>query len=418
MKRHPTAKEILIVLISLLIALTLFMLLSLWTMEIGRENRVEDLRRALSETLSEGGERAVLELAGIPVDDIHYSYEDIPLYQGERGAWTLSEEDRRGISLYRKAAPSVVRVSSSSSGSAAEDGAGIVISEDGYIVTNSHVIGSGDSFSVTLYDGRELDAGLIGRDAVSDIAVIKVEASDLQPLSMGSSGSVSTGESVYAIGHPYGFGWSLSKGLISALGRSIRGKDGASVIPGMIQTDAFINPGNSGGPLLISDGRMIGLVSSIYTESGRGEGIAFAIPSETVLDISSRLISDGRVERGWLDLLSVELNPAIAEYASLPVDEGILVSEVIPGGEADKAGIRGGESAVKYGNSVIYIGGDVITALDGHPVGDYDDYFAYFFSTRPGDTADVTVLRDGKEITIEDAVLIKQDEGNIKWIAR
>ena len=419
MNRRPTLKEILIAFIALLLSITVLILLLIWTQEIDRENRMEDLRRALHEAVEDGGERAVMEAAGIPVSDIRYSYEDIPLFRGEKGAWKLSEEDRRGISLYQNAAPCVVAVSSSSSSrSAVEDGAGVILSSEGFIVTNNHVIGSGESYKVRFLDGSESEASLIGRDPVSDLAVIKVDRSDLEAIAVGSVHSVSVGENVYAIGHPYGFEWSLSRGIVSGLGRRIRGRDGNTVIPGMIQTDALINPGNSGGPLLSADGRMIGIISSIYSESGGGEGIAFAIPAETVLDVSGTIISAGKVERGWLDLLSVELNPVIAEYASLPIDKGILISETVPGGKSAAAGLKGGSAATQYGQSVIYIGGDVITALDGERIEDYDDYFAFFFSSHPGDKVDVTVLRDGTEMTIEDVELIKQDEGNIRWIAR
>ena len=418
MKRHLTVKEILIALIALFLSLSVFILLLIWTMEIDRENRMEDLRSALAETVAENGERAVLEMAGVPVSDIHYGYEDIPLYSADKGAWKLSEEDRRGISLYRKAAESVVKVTSSSSRANVEDGAGVILSSDGYIVTNNHVIGSGDIFTVRFFDGSESKAELVGRDPVSDLAVIKVGRTDLRAIEPGSVHSVSVGENVYAIGHPYDFDWSLSRGIVSGLGRRIRGRDGKTVIPEMIQTDALINPGNSGGPLLSADGRMIGIISSIYSESGNGEGIAFAIPVETVLDVSSTLIASGSVDRGWLDLLSVELNPVIAEYASLPTDKGILISETVPGGKSAAAGLLGGKNATQYGQSIIYIGGDVITAINGNRIDDYDDYFAFFFNTHPGDKVDVTVLRNGSEIIVEDVELIKLDEGNIRWTAR
>ena len=418
MKIRPTLKEMLIAFIVLLLSLSVFVILLVWTREIERENRMEDLRIALRETLDAGGERAVLEMAGIPVSDIHYSYEDIPLFAGDRGTWRLSEEERKGIALYSKCAPSVVKVSSASGGSSVEDGAGVILSADGFIVTNNHVIGTGDRFTVRFFDGSECEAELVGRDPVSDLAVIKVSREGLSAIETGSMHSVSVGENVYAIGHPYGYDWSLSRGVISGLGRRIRGRDGNTVIPGMIQTDALINPGNSGGPLLTSDGRMAGMISSIYSESGKGEGIAFAIPAETVLSVSGSIISAGNVERGWLDLLAIELNPVIAEYASLPVDKGVLISETVPGGMSASAGLMGGSVATQYGQSLIYIGGDVIVALDGSRIEGYDDYFSFFFNTRPGDKVDVTVLRNGEEMTIEDVVLIKQDEGNIRWIAR
>ncbi len=418
MKIRPTIKEILIAFIAFLLAFSVFIILLVWTQEIDRENRREDLRIALESVIDDGGERALLEMAGIPVSDIHYSYEDIPLFQGDKGAWTLSEEERRAIALYSNASESVVKVLSSSSRSNVEDGAGVILSTDGYIVTNNHVISSGDSFTVRFFDGSESSAELVGRDPGSDLAVIKVDADNLQPIAIGSMHSISVGENVFALGHPYGYDWSLSKGVISGLGRRISGRDGSTVIPSMIQTDAFINPGNSGGPLMTADGRMVGIISSIYSESGSGEGIAFAIPAETVMDVSTSLIEKGTVERGWLDLLSIELNPVIAEYAGLPIDKGILISETVPGGKSAAAGLSGGSTATQYGQSIIYIGGDVITALNGNRIESYDDYFAFFFNTHPGDRIDVTVMRNGEEVTIQGVELIKQDEGNIRWIAR
>ena len=401
--------------LAVLVAIVILSLLVTWTRALEREADISALRAALRETISEGGERAVLEMAGIPVEEIHYSYEDIPLYRGERGAWNLSEEDRRGVSLYRKAAPSVVEIISSTDG--AGNGAGVILSSDGYIVTNHHVVGNGKEFTVRFYDGSEGVARLVGSDALSDVAVLKAGVTGLTPITAGSAYSVSVGENVYAIGHPYGFSYSLSRGIISGLDRTVEGPS-YGVIPGMIQTDALINPGNSGGPLLSADGRMIGLISSIYSTSGSAEGVAFALPVETVIDVVRSIIDTGRVHRGWLDVLAVVLNPAIAEYASLPVDEGILISQAVPGGEADGCGLRGGTEATQYGQSVIYLGGDVITAINGKPIRGWNDYFTFFFSSHAGDEVTVTVLREGERVDISGVTLIEQDESNIRWIAR
>ncbi len=401
--------------LAVLVAIVILSLLVTWTRALEREADISALRAALRETISEGGERAVLEMAGIPVEEIHYSYEDIPLYKGERGAWNLSEEDRRGVSLYRKAAPSVVEIISSTDG--AGNGAGVILSSDGYIVTNHHVAGNGKEFSIRFYDGSEGVARLVGSDALSDVAVLKAGVTGLTPITAGSAYSVSVGENVYAIGHPYGFSYSLSRGIISGLDRTVEGPS-YGVIPGMIQTDALINPGNSGGPLLSADGRMIGLISSIYSTSGSAEGVAFALPVETVIDVARSIIDTGRVHRGWLDVLAVVLNPAIAEYASLPVDEGILISQAVPGGEADGCGLRGGTEATQYGQSVIYLGGDVITAINGKPIRGWNDYFTFFFSSHAGDEVTVTVLREGERVDIGGVTLIEQDESNIRWIAR
>ena len=260
-------------------------------------------------------------------------------------------------------------------------------------------------------------ARLVGSDALSDVAVLKADVTGLTPITAGSAYSVSVGENVYAIGHPYGFSYSLSRGIISGLGRTVEGPR-YGVIPGMIQTDALINPGNSGGPLLSADGRMIGLISSIYSRSGSAEGVSFAIPVETVMDAVRQIISSGTVHRGWIDMLSVELNPQIAEYSGLTVSKGILVSQVVPGGEADRGGLRGGSEAVQYGQSIIYLGGDVITAIDGRPTDSYAGYFAALFDTKAGERVDIQIMRKGRSIVLEDVMLVEQTEDNSRWLVR
>ncbi len=375
------------------------------------------VKDALRSIVQQEGDRALFEAAGIPVDEIHYSYEDLPLFAGRDGTWEYSDDDRRTISLFRKAAPSVVQIMPSSDLSGNGDGAGVILSSDGYIVTNSHVAPSASiKYTVKFFDGSISEAVLVGTDPLSDIALLKTDKGNLQAIGLASSGAVMTGESVYAIGHPYGYAWTLSAGIVSGTDRIVS-SSASAVIPSMIQTDAAINPGNSGGPLLKQDGTMIGIVSSIHTQTGSSDGVAFAIPAERVIDSVREIIDTGAVHRGWLDLLSVELNESIAQYAGLTVSEGILVSQVVPGGNADKAGIRGGNQAVQYGQSVIYLGGDVITAINGIPINGYEDYFAALFDTNPGDTVELSLIRNGSPITI-DAVLIERTVENSGWIAR
>ena len=375
------------------------------------------VKDALRSIVQQEGDRALFEAAGIPVDEIHYSYEDLPLFAGREGTWEYSDDDRRTISLFRKAAPSVVQIMPSSDLSGNGDGAGVILSSDGYIVTNSHVAPSASiKYTVKFFDGSISEAVLVGTDPLSDIALLKTDKGNLQAIGLASSGAVMTGESVYAIGHPYGYAWTLSAGIVSGTDRIVS-SSASAVIPSMIQTDAAINPGNSGGPLLKQDGTMIGIVSSIHTQTGSSDGVAFAIPAERVIDSVREIIDTGAVHRGWLDLLSVELNESIAQYAGLTVSEGILVSQVVPGGNADRAGIRGGNQAVQYGQSVIYLGGDVITAINGIPINGYEDYFAALFDTNPGDTVELSLIRNGNPITI-DAVLIERTVENSGWIAR
>lgn len=375
------------------------------------------LRSVLESVIDEYGEKGLLEMAGVPVDEIHYSYEDLPLFSGDKPSWQMSAEESRAVAIYNKAMKSVVQIVSASELSDTGQGAGVIISPDGYIVTNRHVTGTGSDFIVRLADGSVREAVLVGSDSLSDISVLKANAEGLDAISIGSSDDLSVGSTVYAIGHPYGYTWSLTRGIVSGLDRMVSTDSGA-VIPSMIQTDALINPGNSGGPLLSSDGTMAGLVSSIYSRSGGAEGVSFALPSEVMMDVAEQIISTGESHRGWLDILSVELNSQIAEYSGLSITDGILVSQVVPGGEADKGGLRGGNEAVQYGQSVIYLGGDVITAINGKAVNSYSDYFAALFDTRPGDRVELTVMRNGRSIVLNNVVLVEQTEDNSRWLVR
>ena len=399
------------------VAMIVFALLAIWTRSLNAAERTELLHEALESVLSEKGEKGLLEMAGVPVDEIHYSYEDLPLFIDEMPSWELTDEERRAAAVYLKARDSVVQIVSSSELSDAGQGAGVVISSDGYIVTNRHVVGKGTDFIVRLYDGSVRSAVLIGSDALSDIAVLKADYGNLKAIEFGSSENLVPGSSVYAIGHPYGYSWSLASGIVSGLERMVTADNGA-IIPSMIQTDALVNPGNSGGPLMSSDGKMAGLVSSIYSRSGSAEGVSFALPVETVIDAARQIIETGSVHRGWLDILSVQLNSQIAEYSGLAVSKGILVSQVVPGGEADRGGLRGGSEAVQYGQSIIYLGGDVITAINGRSVSSYSDYFAALFDTKAGERVDITIYRDGQYTTLENVMLVEQTEDNSRWLVR
>ena len=416
-KPRPSLPELLIMILTAAVAMIVFALLAIWTRSLNAAERTELLHEALESVLSEKGEKGLLEMAGVPVDEIHYSYEDLPLFIDEMPSWELTDEERRAAAVYLKARDSVVQIVSSSELSDAGQGAGVVISSDGYIVTNRHVVGKGTDFIVRLYDGSVRSAVLIGSDALSDIAVLKADYGNLKAIEFGSSENLVPGSSVYAIGHPYGYSWSLASGIVSGLERMVTADNGA-IIPSMIQTDALVNPGNSGGPLMSSDGKMSGLVSSIYSRSGSAEGVSFALPVETVIDAARQIIETGSVHRGWLDILSVQLNSQIAEYSGLAVSKGILVSQVVPGGEADRGGLRGGSEAVQYGQSIIYLGGDVITAINGRSVSSYSDYFAALFDTKAGERVDITIYRDGQYTTLENVMLVEQTEDNSRWLVR
>ncbi len=417
MKRFSFA-EILTVIVVTLSLIAIITGLYIWTRHLTLETEEEALRKAMEKVVNTKGEKALFSLAGIPVDQIYYGDELIQLYDSDSGAWNYTSEEARSIAIYNKCRDSVVEINAYSSLSDSGQGSGVIISSDGYIVTNKHVVGTSTSFTVVFSDNTSEDATVIGTDSLTDIAVLKVNRTGLNAIEFGSSDNLSVGQKIYAIGNPYGYSWSFTDGMISGLERMVSTSSSSSVIPNMIQTNALVNPGNSGGPLLSSSGEMIGLISSIYSTSGSAEGISFALPVETVCDVADSLIKNGKVTRGWMDILTVELNAQIVSYSKLVVDEGILVSQVVPAGKADKGGIKGGSEKAQYGQSIIYLGGDVIVAINDTPITGYSDYFAFLFSTKAGDKVDVTVIRNGQRKVLTDIELVEQTEENTQWILR
>lgn len=284
-------------------------------------------------------------------------------------------------------------------------GSGFFIDKKGYILTNNHVIDKADKITVTFADGTQQEAALIGKDVENDLAVVKIDPKgrNLTVLPLGTSAGLKVGMKVLAIGNPFALDRTMTTGIVSALGRPLKGDNGV-VIHELIQTDASINPGNSGGPLLSSRGEVIGINTMIYSPTGGSVGIGFAVPVDTARRVVPELISHGRVARGWIDFTPVQLFPQLVRYDNLPVSKGILVSKVASGGQAAQAGLRGGdpERAVRYGQSVLYLGGDIVVAINGVEVGALADLYSALESSKPGDKARVTVVRGGKktELTI------------------
>lgn len=410
--------EILTIIIVSAASVAVLLGLGLWTGYLKAEKEKESLRDAMQEVVEKDGVETLFEMAGIPVDQVYYGEELIPLFQSKDGAWVYTSEELRNMAVYKKCKDSVVQILAESSLSDSGQGSGVILSSDGYIVTNKHVVGSGTDFSIVFSDESSARATLVGYDSLSDIAILKTEKEGLVPMELGSSEDLTVGQTLLAIGNPYGYTWSLTSGMVSGVERMVSTSTSASVIPNMIQTDALINPGNSGGPLLDTQGRMVGLVSSIYSTSGSAQGISFALPVESVRDIAEKIIKEGKVSRGWFDFLSVELNSQIVSYCNLSVEKGILVSQVVPMGMADKGGIKGGSEKAQYGSSVIYLGGDVVVAINGRKVEDYTDYFALLFTSSPGDKVDVTVVRNGETVELKGVELVQQTEENTRWILR
>ncbi|HTC64733.1 MAG TPA: trypsin-like peptidase domain-containing protein [Candidatus Saccharimonadales bacterium] len=279
-------------------------------------------------------------------------------------------------------------------------GSGFVIDPRGYILTNFHVVQNAQAISVTLGDRTHYDAKFIGADERNDIALVKIDPKDrkLPVLTMGDSESLLVGQRVLAIGNPFGFQSTLTTGVVSALGRTVQTGQ-ATVIDGAIQTDAAINQGNSGGPLLNSHGEVIGINSAIYTPSGTTAGIGFAIPISTARQIAQDLITDGRVHRASMGVEARLLTPAVAEALHLPVNEGLMIERVTPGGPAANAGLKGGDHQAILGMRRILLGGDVITGIDGRPITAQTDLTLALNRKRPGDTVTVEYYRGTQKMT-------------------
>ncbi len=290
------------------------------------------------------------------------------------------------------------------------EGSGFVWDKEGHIVTNNHVVDGADKISVTFYDGETVVGQVVGADADSDLAVVKVDvpAERLQPVQMADSSQVKVGELVVAIGNPYGLQGTMTVGFVSALGRSLPVESGQAAgtsytIPDVIQTDAPINPGNSGGVLIDDQGKVIGVTSAIESPVRASVGIGYAIPSAIVLKIVPQLISQGSYAHPHIGISGVTLTPDMAQAMNLGSEQrGALVVDIVPGSAADSAGLRGSDRQITIDGEQVRVGGDVITAIDGQPVKKFDDVVAYLSrSTEVGQAITLTVLREGKEETVK-----------------
>lgn len=284
-------------------------------------------------------------------------------------------------------------------------GSGFVWDTKGHIVTNNHVLATADRVLVTFYDDIIAEAEVVGTDLDSDLAVIRVDVdlSHLPPITLGDSDALKVGHQAIAIGNPFGQVGTMTRGIISALGRTFSPGQSRFAIPEMIQTDAAINPGNSGGPLLDSQGRVVGVNTLILSRSGSSSGVGFAVPINIVKQIVPVLIEKGKYTYPWLGITGLDLIPAIREELALPpVLRGTLVTSVTDGGPADEAGLQGGSRRVRVEGYELLVGGDIIIAIDGRSVKGMDDVLVYLVrDTRPGQEITLTILREGREHTIQ-----------------
>jgi S1-C subfamily serine protease len=321
----------------------------------------------------------------------------------------LLPSEQNNVAVYKKALPSVVNITSSMVtydffyGAVPEQGqgSGFILNKNGDILTNFHVVSNAQNVEVTLYNKHQYKAKVLMTDKAHDLALLKIDATDLQPATLASSRNLQVGQMVYAIGNPFGLSGTMTRGIISSI-RSIRGPMG-NLISDAIQTDAAINPGNSGGPLLNSQGDVIGMNTMIDTGGGADQnaGIGFAIP----IDESKAALNDfaryGKVLRPTLGIRGLPIGPDIANQLGLPAVPGVLVERTLPGGPADHAGIHGGKQKAYLGNTPIFIGGDLIVAIDGDHVTNDQDIAEIMDGHQAGQMVTVTIYRDQKRMDIK-----------------
>lgn len=323
--------------------------------------------------------------------------------------YALSPDELDNIRIYETLSPGVVNVTTTKvsydffynpvpeSGS----GSGFILDKKGHVLTNSHVVEDGDFLEVTLFDGSRWEAEVVGSDPGTDLVVIKIKAPSelLKPLPLGNSGNIKVGQKVLAIGNPFGLERTLTTGIISSLGRTMRSKDGR-LMGNIIQTDAAINPGNSGGPLLDTEGKVIGINTAIFSPVGASVGIGFAIPVETAKRVFPQLIEKGYVSRPWIGVSGYGVDKDVLEALGLAADHGVMIVNVYKNSPAYLKGLRGADRIILMGNTELAVGGDLITSLDGREIHQMDDLTLALEEKRIGEKVVLELMRNNKKIEI------------------
>jgi S1-C subfamily serine protease len=353
------------------------------------------------------------DVSFVPLEDEVLSSEPLSLPVAG-SSYSYSQDENENINVYKNCNEAVVNINTKVTSydwvwdpyvTDGGSGSGSIIDKRGYILTNVHVISGASKIYVSLYDGSQYEATVIGEDIDSDLAIIKFDPPagiTLKTISFADSTKLQVGQKVIAIGNPFGMERTMTTGIVSGLGRPIQNSNDR-IIRNMIQTDAAINPGNSGGPLLDTSGKMVGINTMIMSSSGSSSGVGFAVPSEIAVRVVNDLIKYGKVQRGVIDATIYQLTSRIAQYAGLDISTGMLVSEVEGGSNAEQAGLKGGTKAVYYGsrNNILYLGGDVITKIDGIAITSLAEYYSALESKKPGDVVSVVVHRNKKDVTLK-----------------
>ena len=348
----------------------------------------------------------IIAVSLVTLITINYSMED------SLAAEDITNKTQTLSELFKNVEKSVVQISSEDEATemlGSRLGSGFVYDTNGHVVTNNHVTSGGKDLHVTFSDGTIYTGKVIGSDPHSDLAILLIDdvpKEKLFPLTLGNSSNLIVGETVAAVGNPFGLSGSLTEGIVSGLGRllpstpeNIFGSDtrvATFSIPDIIQTDAAINPGNSGGPLLNLNGEVIGINSAIFSNTGVYAGVGFAIPSNTLKKVIPELLKNGSYPHPWLGITGVDVTPDIAKKMNLTEARGFLVIDVNSDGPADKAGIRGGDKIDTINGREVELGGDIILAIDKNPVRKIDDILSYLEREKSvGDNITLTIIRDG-----------------------
>ena len=340
---------------------------------------------------------SLLNSGGQPVEDSLLS--NSPASEDARlQSQTMDPDDL--ANLFERISPSVVSVSVITEDGGGT-GSGFVIQEGGLILTNNHVIENAVTVSVTLKDGTELPAEILGRDPSTDVALLRVAVRTSPAVGLGDSDQVRIGEPAIVIGSPFGFDQSLTAGYISALGRTLRsGDEYGTEIDKVIQTDAAVNPGNSGGPLLNAEGEVIGITTAIFSIGGGFEGIGLAVPINTARAVAEELRDHGYVRRPFLGISGLDLTPQLSQRLELPVEEGILIQLVHEDSAAEKADIRAGEQVIETPIGTIVLGGDVLAAIDGEPVSSMAEANRLVQSREIGERISFEIVRGTEHLLV------------------
>jgi S1-C subfamily serine protease len=347
------------------------------------------------------------DFRGLPSSPLAKLWRESPMRLTEADAQpAYTQEEVNRIAVYKRTLPSVVNVTSSALAfdffygvvPQSGQGSGFVLTKDGRIITNYHVIQNAQNVEVTTSDKHTYKAQIILQDKAHDLALLQINAKNLTPSILSESSDLQVGQNVYAIGNPFGLNGTMTTGIISSI-RSVQEPQGAT-IDKALQTDAAINPGNSGGPLLNSRGEVIGMNTLIATGGAeQNSGIGFAIPIDTIKAVLSDYSKYGRVRRPSLGIASIAIGPDLAEQIGLPADYGALVQKVIPGGAAERAGLKGGTQQAYLGNTPIYLGGDLIVAIDNDRVTNPQDIAEIMDRHQASDIVTVTFFRGSRKMT-------------------